>query len=233
MAKETNEALEQVKGFWEKYSKKITYIGAAVIIVASGIIGYQKLIKEPKETKAAESIFLAESLFDKMATSSFSKDSVNITLNGGVLDGSNVTGLLKIISNYEGTLNANRAKYMAGACYLQIGEFDKSIRYLKEFDGNGSEQIQSKAYTMLGHAYAEKKQKDEALNYYKKAAEVNEKDDSFTPDALMLCGNYAESIGKNEDAIKFYQKVKNNYPAFVSVTNGEVDKKLARLGEVN
>ena len=46
MAKETNEALEQVKGFWEKYSKKITYIGAAVIIVASGIIGYQKLIKE-------------------------------------------------------------------------------------------------------------------------------------------------------------------------------------------
>lgn len=233
MAKETNEVLDQVKGFWDKYSKKVTYIGAAVIIVASGWIGYQKLIKEPKEMKAAESIFLAESLFDKMANSSFSKDSVNIALNGGILDGSNVIGLLKVISNYEGTLNANRARYMAGACYLQIGEFDKSIKYLKGFDGNGSAQIQSKAYTMLGHAYAEKKQKEEALNYYKKAAEVNDKDDSFTPDALMLCGTYAESIGKNNDAIDCYKKVKNNYPAFVSVTNGEVDKRLARLGEVN
>ncbi len=233
MAKETNEVLDQVKGFWDKYSKKITYIGAAVIIVASGWIGYEKLIKEPKELKAAESIFLAESLFDQMANSSFSKDSVNIALNGGVLDGSNVTGLLKIISNYDGTLNANRAKYMAGACYLQIGEFDKSIKYLKEFDGKGSAQIQSKAYTMLGHAYAEKKQKEEALSYYKKATEVNDNDDSFTPDALMLCGNYAESIGKNEEAISLYKKVKTNYPAFVSVTNGDVDKRLARLGEIN
>ena len=122
---------------------------------------------------------------------------------------------------------------MVGACYLQIGEFDKSIKYLKEFDGNGSEQIQSKACTMLGHAYAEKKQKEEALNFYKKAAEVNEKDDSFTPDALMLCGSYAESIGKNDEAIEFYKKVKNNFPAFVSVTNGDVDKRLARLGELN
>lgn len=233
MSKETNEVLDKVQGVWEKYNKKITSIGFAVILLASGWIGYQKLIKEPKELKAAEAIFLAENLFDKMSTAGFSKDSVNIVLNGGAFDGANVTGLLKLINNYEGTLNANRAKYMAGACYLQIGEFDKAIKYLKDFDGSHSDQVQCKAYTMLGHAYAEKKQKDEALNYYKKAAAVNEKDESFTPDALMICGSYAEVIGKNELAIECYTKVKNKYPTFVSVSSGDVDKRLARLGEFN
>ena len=232
MATEKNEMLEKVQGVWSKYNKIITYVGTAVILLAGGWIGYIKMIKEPKELKAAESIFLAEDLFDKMATDGFNKDSVNIVLNGGNFNGSNVTGLLKIMNNYSGTMNANRAKYMTGACYLHIGDFDKSIRYLKEFDGNGADQVQSKAYTMLGHAYAEKKQKEEALNYYKEAAEVNEKDESFTPDALFLAGNYAEAIGKNEDATKLFKKLKEKYPTSVSVSNGEVDKHLARLGDV-
>lgn len=233
MSTENNEILEKAKGFWANYSKKITYIGSAIILLAVGWIGYQKLIKEPKELKAAESIFLAEDLFDKMSNSGFNKDSVNIVLNGGSLDGANITGLLKIISNNDGTENANRAKYMVGACYLQIKEYEKAIKFLKEFNGNGADQIQSKAYTMIGHAYAEQNKKDEALDYYTKAATVNEKDDSFTPDALVLCGNYADAIGKTKEAIEFFKKVKENYPANAAVTSGEVDKRLARLGEFN
>lgn len=168
-----------------------------------------------------------------MSNSGFNKDSVNIVLNGGSLDGANITGLLKIISNNDGTENANRAKYMVGACYLQIKEYEKAIKFLKEFNGNGADQIQSKAYTMIGHAYAEQNKKDEAMEYYTKAATVNEKDDSFTPDALVLCGNYADAIGKTKEAIEFFKKVKENYPANAAVTSGEVDKRLARLGEFN
>ena len=130
---EQNELLDKAKGFWSSYNKIITYGGSAIIILLLSWIGYQKLIKEPKELKAGESVFLAERLFDKMATSGFNKDSVNIVLNGGNLQGDNITGLLKIISNYDGTLTANRARYMTGACYLQIKEFDKAIKYLKDF----------------------------------------------------------------------------------------------------
>jgi tetratricopeptide (TPR) repeat protein len=230
---EQNELLDKAKGFWSSYNKIITYGGSAIIILLLSWIGYQKLIKEPKESKAGESVFLAERLFDKMATSGFNKDSVNIVLNGGNLQGDNITGLLKIISNYDGTLTANRARYMTGACYLQIKEFDKAIKYLKDFDGNGASQIQSKAYMMLGHAYAEKNNNSEAMSYYKKAAEVNEKDESITPDALMVCGSYAEANGKNEEAIEFYKKIKDNYPNYINSSNGEVEKRLARLGEFN
>jgi tetratricopeptide (TPR) repeat protein len=74
---------------------------------------------------------------------------------------------------------------------------------------------------------------NEALSYYKKAAEVNEKDESATPDALMVYAAYAEQNGKNEEAIAAYKKVKNNFPTFPSSSNGDVEKRLARLGELN
>ena len=230
---EQNELLDKAKGLWSNYNKIITYGGSAIIVLLLSWIGYQKLIKEPKESKAGESVFLAERLFDKMATAGFNKDSVNIVLNGGNLQGDNIIGLLKIISNYDGTLTANRARYMTGACYLQIKEFDKAIKYLNDFDGNGASQVQSKAYVMLGHANAEKNNTSEAMNYYKKAAEVNEKDESITPDALMLCGSYAEANGKNEEAMEFYKKIKDKYPNYINTSNGEVEKRLARLGEFN
>lgn len=230
---EQNELLDKAKGFWSNYNKIITYGGSAIIVLLLSWIGYQKLIKEPKELKAGESVFLAERLFDKMASAGFNKDSVNIVLNGGNLQGDNITGLLKIISTYDGTLTANRARYMTGACYLQIKEFDKAIKYLNDFDGNGASQVQSKAYVMLGHAHAEKNNTSEAMSYYKKAAEVNEKDESITPDALMICGSYAEANGKNEEAMEFYKKIKDKYPNYINSSNGEVDKRLARLGEFN
>jgi len=230
---ENIEAIVKVKSIWERSGKMITYVGSAVILVLVGWIGYQKLIKEPKELKAGETIFLAEGIFGKMTSTGFSKDSVNIVLNGGTLDGSNITGMLKVISNYDGTKTANRARYITGACYLQIGEFDKAIKYLKEFDGNGADQLQSKAFVMLGHAYAEKNQTEEALNNYKKAAEVNVKDESITPDALMLYAGYAESYGKKSEAVDSYKKIKDNFPNYISSSNGDVDKRLARLGEFN
>ena len=230
---EQNEILDKAKGFWSNYNKVITYGGTAIIVVLLSWIGYQKLIKEPKELKAGESIFLAERLFDKMSTSGFNKDSVNIVLNGGNLQGDNITGLLKIINTYDGTLTADRARYMTGACYLHINEFDKAIKFLKDFKGNGATQIESKAYLMLGHAYAEKNNTSEAMSYYKKAAEVNEKDETITPDALMYCAQYAEANGKNQEAIEYYKKIKDEYPNYINSSNGEVDKRLAKLGEFN
>ncbi len=230
---DSNIVIEKAKDFWAKYSKKIIYIGAAVILLSAGWMGYQKFIVEPNEQKANEMIFLAEKVFDQMATTSFSKDSVSIALNGGTLEGANVIGLLKVINTYGSTLAANRARYMVGASYLQLKEFDKSIKYLKDFEGHGADQVQSKAYLMLGHAYAEKNQTDEALSYYKKASSVNKKDESVTPDALMIAASYAAKIGKTEDAIELFKNLKENYATYISVSNGDVEKQLARLGEFN
>jgi tetratricopeptide (TPR) repeat protein len=227
---ETNLAVLRARSFWDKYSKPIIYAGSAIILIIAGWYGYLNFVKLPKEKKASEAIFPAETLFDKMASASFNKDSVNIVLNGGVNNGFPVTGLLKIINNYGGTNAGNRAKYMAGACYLHIKEYDKAIKYLKDFNDKGAYQVESRAYVLLGHAYAEKNNVNEALDYYKKAATVNEKDESITTDALMLAASYADAMGKSKEAIELYQKLKDKYPAYQSVKSGDVEKHLARLG---
>lgn len=225
------EALDRVKGFWDKFSKPIIYVGSAIILLIGGWYAYQEFVVTPNQQKASELIFPAENLFAKMATSGFNKDSVNIALNGGELEGKKITGLLKIISQYGSTEAGNRAKYMVGASYLHINEFEKAIKYLSDFDGNGASQIQNKAYILLGHAYAEQKNTSEALSNYKKAASVNEKDEFFAADALLLAASYAVSIGNNKEAISLYEEVKEKYPSNVAVQNGEVDKNLAKLGE--
>lgn len=220
------------KDFWAAYSRPIIYVGSAVIVLLAGWFGYKHFIKEPKEIAANEAIFPAENIFDKMAMSGFTKDSVDLAVNGR--PGTNVTtGLLKIINNYGGTKAGNRATYMVGACYLQMKDFEKAIKYLKEFDGNGASQFESKADMMLGHAYAEQNKTDDALSYYKKAATVNEKDNSVSSDALLMAANYADAIGKTKEAIELFQELKVKYPLSTAVSNGEVDKNLARLGIVD
>ncbi|MCX6313816.1 MAG: tetratricopeptide repeat protein [Sphingobacteriales bacterium] len=230
-AVEPMDVVQRAKGFWEKNSKMIIIIGSVVIIVIGSYFSYKYLYQQPREQKSSELIFPAEKLFDKIASNPiYNKDTVNIVLNGGVLGGTNITGLLKIISSYSGTSSANRAEYIVGACSLQIKEFDKAIKHLKEFDANGAYQIESKAYLLLGHAYAEKKNTDDALSYYKKAASVNDKDEASSSAALYIAGMYAENIGKTKEAIDLFQQLKDNYPNSSVVQSGEADKYLARLG---
>ena len=232
-AMEKNEALEKAKDVWARFSKPIIIICGAIIVLGGAWLGYRKLIVEPKEMKASEVIFRAENLFGKMATNGFNGDSVAIVLNGGNLEGHKVTGVLKVISEYDGSETANRAKYIAGASYLQIHDYDKAIKYLKEFNAHGASQIQSKANLMLGHAYAEKKNTEEALSYYKKAADGNDKDEATVSNALFIAASYADAMGKTKDAITLYTKLRDNFPKSSAVSSGDVDKHLAKLGVLN
>lgn len=218
--------IQKAKGFWDKFSKPIIYLGSAVILLGGAWIGYKKFIKEPNEAKAAEQIFPAEQIFDKMALTGFNKDSINLVLNGG----NGMKGVLKVASEFSGTDNGNRAHYIAGACFLHNKDFANAVKHLKEFSTDAT-QIQTAAYSMLGDASAELKKNDDALDYYKKAASLNPKDDFMTSEALYKAGNFAEFTGKTKEAIELFQKLKDNYPK--SSHAAEMDKYLARLGVVN
>ena len=218
--------IHRARGFWEKNSRPIIIAGPVIILAIAGWYGYQEFIKKPKEREANEKIFAAESLFDKMAsTAGFNKDSASIVINGK--EDQNITGVLTVIKNFGGTKAGNRARYIAGATYLHLKDFPKAISHLKEFDGNGAHQVQSKAYIMLGHAYAEQNKTEDALDYYKKAAAVNKKDEGTSSEALFLAASYADATGNKKEAIDLFTKLKAEYPAAKSV---EVDKYLARLG---
>jgi tetratricopeptide (TPR) repeat protein len=225
--KQDVDVLEKARGFWDQYSKPITYIASAIIVVVAAWLIYKYMFKVPKQEKADKVVFVTQKYFTEFTTAT---DSAKLQLATKVLNGDGVNpGALKIINQYSGTPAANLCDYYAGACYLQLRQYEKAIKYLKDFDANGATQIQSRALGMIGDAYAEMNKNDDALNYYKKAADVNEKDAFTSSEYLFRAALFAQTIGKTKDAIDLFKKIKSDYP--LTEKAADVDRYLAKLGD--
>jgi tetratricopeptide (TPR) repeat protein len=221
------DVVERARGFWAEYNKPISYIGSAIVILFVGWMIYKYMFKVPKQEKADKVVFVTQKYFSDFTTAT---DSAKILLATKVLNGDGRNpGALKIINEYSGTPAANLCEYYAGTCYLQLGQFAKSIKYLKEFDANGADQIKSRALGMMGDASAELNKNDDALDYYQKAADVNEKDDYTSSEFLFRAALFAESIGKQQEAIDLFKKIKTDYP--LTEKAADVDRYLAKLGQ--
>lgn len=213
---ESTVTVDRTRDFWDRYNKVIIYAGLGILLIVVGYIAYKNFVLEPNEKKASEQIYRAEEYFRA--------DSLTMALNG---DGIN-PGFLKIIDKYGSTKSGNLAKYYAGVIYLQMGNYGNAIKYLNDFDTD-AQQIQARAYKLLGDAYAEQGKNSEALSHYKKAGHHFEKDDVNSPEYLFLAGYFAETVmNDKKQAIELYKEVKENYPQ--SERGFEIDKYLARLG---
>ena len=225
---ELHPVLQRAQGFWANYSKPIIYIGSAVIILIGGWLVYKYMFKLPQEQKANEAVFSVQKSFSDFTNAP--SDSARVVLAEKCLNGDGInTGVLKFINKFSGSAAANLCNYYAGACYLNLKQFEKAIRYLKDFKTT-AKQVQSHAYGMMGDAYSELKKNDDALEYYKKAATLNEKDEYTASEFLFRAGIFAESLGKNKEAAELYKKIKSDYPE--SEKGKTIDKYLARVGEL-
>lgn len=200
---------------WDKYGKQLSIALVAIIVVVGGFFAYRNLVSEPNEKQASEAMFRAEEYYRM--------DSARLALNGDQVN----AGFLKIISKYGSTKAGKLANFYAGSCYLKMGDFNNAVKYLKEFS-SPVEQLQERAYGLLGDAYSEQNKKEEAAEQYKKAGTYFEKDELFSPEYLFRSGYLYESMGKTQDAIAMYKIIKDKYPA--SQRGSEIDKYLARLG---
>lgn len=219
--------VEKLRGFWEDYRKPVTFIGLAVIVLVAGFMIYKYMFQLPKNEKANDVVFVTQKYFADFTSAT---DSSKALLAAKVLNGDGVNpGALKIMNDYSGTDAANLCEYYAGACYLHLGQFDKAIQYLKSFDADGATQIKSRSFGMMGDASAELNKNDDALDYYKKAANVNEKDDFTSSEFLFRAALFAEATGKTKEAIDLFKKLKTNYPLSEKAT--DADRYLAKLGE--
>lgn len=223
---ETN-PVEKLQLFWLKFKKPVIAIGSLIVIVVAAFLIYKYMFQLPKSEKANDVVFVTQKYFTDFTGST---DSTKALLAAKVLNGDGTNpGALKIINTYSGTDAANLCRYYAGACYLHLQQFDKAIKFLKDFDADGALQIKSRKFGMLGDASAELNKKDDALKYYKKAAEVNDKDNFTSSEYLFRAALYANATGQTKEAIDLFKKLKNNYP--LSEKAADADRYLARLGE--
>lgn len=214
---ETNEALEKVTGFWNRYSKQLGFGIGAIVLLVGGYLAYKYLVVAPKENKASEAIFKAQDYF--------AMDSLNLALNG---DNAGSNGFLKIISKYGGTKAANLSHFYAGYIYLRQGDFKNAEKHLKDFSAS-SPLVSAKAKGLLADTYSEQGKKEEAIKLYKEAGSMVEKDDYFSPQYLTRAAFLYETMGKNSEAASIFKTIKEKYPEYKEV---DVDKYLGKLGVI-
>src|SRR5438477_273262 len=156
----------KAKGFWAKNQKPVSIVLVVIIVLVGGWYIYNNYVVAPKEEEAEKTMFKAEQYFRQ--------DSLKLALNGDQFN----RGFVYVINNYGSTKAGNLAKYYAGLCYLRTSDFNRAVKYLKDFSTN-AKQIQMMAYGALGDANSELNKNDDAINYYKKAA------NEFTDDVTM------------------------------------------------
>lgn len=224
--KQQTNPVENFQIFWEKNKKAVLGVFGAIVVVVAGFLVYKFMYLAPRTSKANDVVFVTQKYFADFTGAS---DSAQALLAAKVLNGDGTNpGALKIINEYSGTDAANLSQFYAGAAYLHLGQFDKAVDFLKKFDADGALQVKSRTLGMIGDALAEMGKKDEALSHYKKAAEVNSKDDFTSSEYLFRAALYADAIGRSKESIDLFKKLKSNYPTTEKAA--DADRYLAKLG---
>jgi tetratricopeptide (TPR) repeat protein len=195
----------------ENYKTLLVILGVIVLLV--GIFWLIKLYQNKKNTEAQSQMYQAEKWMEM--------DSVKLALNG---DG-NYLGFLDIANNYKMTRAGNLAKYCAGICYLHLGQYQDAIDYLNKYSKK-DKVIASLAIGGIGDAYIELGDIEKGVQKYIEAA--NYAKNSFnTPVFLMKAAQIYETQQKYADALKEYEKIKEEYPE--STEGASIDKYIARV----
>jgi len=199
-----------------KNQKYIFVIVGVVAVIILGKLGFDKFIAEPKASEAMNEMYTAQKYFDQ-AVNGTEKDSLyTLALNGG----EGKFGMVDIVNEYGGTPAGNLARYYAGMAYLNLKDYPNAIAYLEDFKSDDI-MLGAIAKGGIGDAFAQLNQPENALEYYEKAIAFS--DNEFTaPMYLLKAGNIAMSIGKNEKALKYFKRIKDEFSASTEATNIDV-----------
>ena len=206
-------AMSASEAFIIKYKNKFLTGIPAIVIVVGGVLGYQHFISEPNEKKASEALFKGEQYFVA--------DNYEYALNG---DSLGYEGFLKVADKFSGTEAGQLANAYAGICYAQLGEYENAVKYLDKFNANDL-LVSPALMGTLGNCYAQLGQLDKGAATLMKAAD-KANSQALSPIYLIQAGQIYEKLGKNSEAIKAYQTVKDKY--FNSYLSMDIDKYIER-----
>lgn len=142
---------DKIKNWLNRQNKMLVFGVGGVLLVTVGYFAYQFLYQMPREKEGLAAIYKTQELFDN---DSFRIVSIEAP---------------KLADKYSGTKAGELAEYMAGASFLNLGDFKKAIQFLEgvSFD---DQIMKYQATGLLGDAHVENKNIEEGLKLYLKAA---------------------------------------------------------------
>jgi outer membrane protein assembly factor BamD (BamD/ComL family) len=197
-----NSASEQ---FVENNAKKFGVIAGAIVALVVGVFFFYDM----NSTSAQEDqkkIFAAQYYF--------SLDSLNLALFG------DTTGAVVGFDDLRSDLESGKVKelnnFYIGVINMHNEDYETAVAYLKDFS-TGSDLLQARAKALLGDAYLELAENDQAnlslaISSYEEASKIGETT-AFTPGYLLKLA-LAYELNKDEsNAISTYDKVISGYPS--------------------
>jgi tetratricopeptide (TPR) repeat protein len=210
--KNVEETLTKTEQYLEENYKPLL-TGLAIVVVLVGLFWLAKIYLTKRNDDAQSQMYQAQKYLEL--------DSINLALNG---DG-NYLGFLDIASEYKFTKAGNLARYSAGICNLRLGNYEEAIDFLNKYSKK-DKVIGSIAIGATGDAYVELGDLEKGISKYLEAAEFA--GNSFnTPLYLMKAAELYEMNAKYPDALKLYEKIKEEYPG--SSEGSSIDKYIARV----
>lgn len=206
------QTLTKTEQFLEENYKPLL-IGLGVLVGLVALFWLGKLYLGKRNDEALSQIYQAERYLEI--------DSIKLALNG---DG-NYLGFLDIAKEYRFTNAGNLARYGAGICYLKMGEYEEAISYLNKYSRK-DKMIGSLAKGAIGDAYAELGETSKAISNYLEAADFASNEFS-SPLYLMKAAQLYELESKYAEALKLYERIRDEYPESTEGTT--IEKYIARV----
>lgn len=213
------ETFERTEEFIRKNSKLIAIAVVAAALLIGGALFYY-ISYAPSKLKEEN-----DELFE--ANYAFKMDSFNIALNGD--KARKIKGYLEICEELGSGKVYQIASYKAGVCYMRLGQFDKAIEKLEEFNANDI-LVAPTAKGLIGDCQVELKKLQEAYDSYMEAANMSD-NKLTTPRYLKKAGIVAEELKQYDKAFECYSKIKSDYST--STEGGTIDAYIARVEAKN
>ena len=210
--KNVEQTLTQTEQFLEQNYMSLL-VGLGVLILLIGVFWLGKIYLNKKDAEAQSQIYQAERYLEM--------DSLKLALNG---DG-NYLGFIDIANDYKFTNSGNLARYSAGLCYLHLGQYEDAIDYLEKYKKK-DKVLGSLAIGATGDAYVELGDLEKGVARYLEAADYA-KNSFNTPIFLLKAGEIHELNGNFAEALKAYERIKNEYPE--STEGNTIEKYIARV----
>ncbi|MCH1401443.1 MAG: tetratricopeptide repeat protein [Schleiferiaceae bacterium] len=192
------QTLTKTEQFLENNARNVGITVGTVVAIVLAFFAYNTYVLEPNSQEASKEMAKAIKWFEA--------DSMDLALNGNNAH----LGLLDIIDEYGGTPSGNSAHYYAGVAYYTQGDFENAIDQMDQYSASDVATA-AMANGVIGDAFVELGQMEDAVDYYNKAHKATN-NDFTTPLFLWKAGLAHEALGEIENAVKLYERIESDYP---------------------
>ncbi|MEN9699616.1 MAG: hypothetical protein RLZZ301_814 [Bacteroidota bacterium] len=183
-----------------------TYVVGALIAAVILYFSYRQFIWGPANEKSNDGWWVALNYITKDSTDQAIKV------------------LVPFVKNNDGKTGGEIGQYLLATQYMKKGKFAAALEQLQGVDLSDT-YVSVMTVGLQGDCYSEKNKFEDALSKYKSAIDMDDND--FTcPMYLMKAGRVAEKLNKKEEAITYYQRIKDDYPNEASSLT--IDRYIAR-----